>query len=228
MNEHPKYNIFPLGENALTISFGNTISPEINSIAASLSRRIESSPFHGFIECLPAYSSVSVFFDSLKVKDRFRTALTAYQIAKSHVEIALDGLEISAPEDSREIEIPVSFDKKDAPDLSFVAEFAELSEDNVVQIFLSQTYKVYVLGFLPGFAYMGEVDPRIVVPRKETPRKEVKKGSVGIAGNQTGIYPLDSPGGWQIIGKTETVLFTPHEDPPVLFSPGDTVKFVKI
>ncbi len=228
MIDLPKYEIFPLGENALTICFGNSISREINLIVTSLSKKIESTKFQGFVECVPAYSSLTVFFELSKAKRKFRTALTAYQIVKSHVEIALQTLEIGQPKEPRLIEVPVSFEKRFAPDLELVAEFAELTESEVIDIYLSSTYRVYMLGFLPGFPYMGEIDPRIAAPRKASPRKQVAKGSVGIAGNQTGIYPLESPGGWQIIGRTEIELFTPNLESPTLFNTGDLVKFVRI
>lgn len=227
MIDPPKYEIFPLGENALTICFGNTISRDINLIVTSLSRHIEAAQFHGFVECVPAYGSLTIFFEISKVKLKFRTALSAFQIVKSHVEIALQTLEIESSIDSPIIEVPVSFDKQYALDLGRVAEFAGLSENDVIDIFLSGTYQVYMLGFLPGFAYMGAVDPRIAIPRKESPRKTVAKGSIGIAGKQTGIYPLESPGGWQIIGHTEIDLFTPDLDSPTLFNPGDLVKFMR-
>ena len=108
---------------------------------------------------------------------------------------------------------------------AYISETKNLAKEKIIEIFTARTYRVFMLGFLPGFAYLGEVDERIAVPRKETPRLKVPQGSVGIAGNQTGIYPLESPGGWQIIGKTETKLFTPNEKKPTFFQCGDLVKF---
>jgi KipI family sensor histidine kinase inhibitor len=122
----------------------------------------------------------------------------------------------------------VRFDDGSAPDLGFVAESSGLSREKVIEIFVSVTYRVYMLGFLPGFSYMGEVDDRIATERKETPRLSVPKGSVGIAGKQTGIYSLESPGGWQIIGRTTAKLFTPRAERPSLLQPGDQVRFVAV
>ena len=126
------------------------------------------------------------------------------------------------------IEVPVFFDDECAPDLRAIAEFGGLAPDEVIDIFTSEIYRVYMLGFLPGFAYMGEVDKRIAVARKPTPRLKVPKGSVGIAGRQTGIYPFESPGGWQIIGRTKMELFTPDDETPCFFAPGDHVKFYQV
>jgi KipI family sensor histidine kinase inhibitor len=123
------------------------------------------------------------------------------------------------------IEIPVCFDERYALDLNFVASSNDLSPDKVIEIFLAVTYRVYMLGFLPGFSYMGEVDRRIATPRKSSPRLKVPKGSVGIAGKQTGIYSLESPGGWQIIGRTDIELFTPQAESPTFLHAGDSVRF---
>jgi KipI family sensor histidine kinase inhibitor len=124
------------------------------------------------------------------------------------------------------IEIPVSFTGGNAPDLADIAKSASMTVEKVVELFTSRTYRVFMLGFLPGFAYMGEVGERIAVPRHKTPRQKVAKGSVGIAGRQTGIYSLESPGGWRIIGRTDTELFSPDNDPPCFLRPGDSVRFV--
>jgi KipI family sensor histidine kinase inhibitor len=126
------------------------------------------------------------------------------------------------------IEIPAKFDGSSGPDLQLVSESSSLSINEVIEIFSSKTYKVFMIGFLPGFAYMGEVDERLRMARKDKPRLTVPKGSIGIAGSQTGVYPLESPGGWQIIGRTNVELFTPNGPTPSLLSAGDVVKFVAI
>ena len=118
------------------------------------------------------------------------------------------------------------FDEVSGPDLPLVAAKSGLSVNEVVELFTSSAYRVFMIGFLPGFAYMGEVDERIALPRKQQPRQVVPKGSIGIAGRQTGIYPLESPGGWQLIGRTEVELFTPYAERPTLLQPGDLVRFV--
>src|SRR5205814_9646705 len=124
------------------------------------------------------------------------------------------------------LEIPVHYGGEDGPDVASVADFGACSEADVVRLHTAPEYRVYMLGFLPGFAYLGSVDRRIAMPRLDTPRVRVKAGSVGIAGIQTGIYPCDSPGGWRIIGRTDVVTFDPAKSVPFLFNPGQRVKFV--
>jgi KipI family sensor histidine kinase inhibitor len=126
----------------------------------------------------------------------------------------------------RTFEVPVSYGGEFGPDLAEVAAFAGLDEAAVIELHIGVRYRVFMLGFLPGFAYMGRVDNRIAAPRKASPRFRVPAGSVGIAGVQTGIYPRESPGGWQIIGRTTIPLFDLSKSPPALFAPGDTVRFV--
>lgn len=221
------YKIFPLGENALTIEFGNEISEKLNRQVISLDRFLSENPFQGLIETVPAYASLTVFFDILTVRKNQRNFSTAFEAVENIVVDSLKSLKTIRKEDSKLLEIPVIFDKESSPDLKFIAESNKLSTERVIEIFLSQTYRVYMLGFLPGFAYMGEIDEKIAAPRKETPRQIVTAGSVGIAGRQTGIYPFDSPGGWQIIGRTETKLFEPENEIPTLFQTGDSVRFYR-
>lgn len=222
--EYPK--IFPLGDNALTIEFGHKITPELNDRALELFQYFQRNPFVGLIETLPAYCSLTVFYDVYEVRKNYPKDPPAFGIVKSIVENALSNLVKIGRTPSRLIEIPVDFRVESAPDLGFVATNAGLSPKKVVEIFTSQIYRVFMLGFLPGFAYLGEVDERIAAPRKAAPRLIVPKGSVGLAGRQTGIYPLESPGGWQLIGQTEFELFTPFDDRPCTLQAGDSVKFV--
>ena len=222
-----KAKIFPLGDGALTIDFGNEISVRLNNRVLKLAGFFTGNSFAGFEEIVPAYSSLTIFYDVLKVRRNFPEFATAFEAVKSFAENALensDNLQIKEP---RLIKIPVCFDRGFALDLDFVAASNNLSPEKVVEIFLGKTYRVFMLGFLPGFSYMGEVDERIVTPRKQTPRTKVPKGSVGIAGKQTGIYSLASPGGWQIIGKTNIELFTPEADTPTFLRAGDSVQFYK-
>jgi len=208
--------IFPLGDSAATIEFGNEISVELNNKAVNLARQIETTPFNGLIEAVPAYASLTVFYNS---------QLTTFEAVKG--ELARLSNKISSIPESipNLVEIPILVSSE--MDLARVAAYAALSSDEVLEIFLAQTYRVYMLGFLPGFAYMGELDDRIACPRLETPRTKVPKGSVGIAGKQTGIYPLESPGGWNIIGRTDLTMFDPTSDDPCRLHPGDEVRFVR-
>ena len=222
------YRIFPLGDSALTVEFGNVISPELNQKAIALANRIENYPFPGLIETVPAYATTTIFYDVIEVRRSFPDFPTAFEAVKRVVSGMAADLDVSTEADSRLIEIPVIFDRESEFDLGHVADEHGLSIDQVIDIFTSTTYRVYMLGFLPGFSYMGEVDERIATPRKENPRMRVPKGSVGIAGKQTGIYSLESPGGWQIIGRTEVEMFTPEEENPTYLRPGDKVKFLEV
>lgn len=220
----PRY--LPLGDSAVTVEFGNIISIELNDTAIALAEHLIRQPFPGFIEAVPAYSSTSVFFDICEVRNAFPNYPTALAAVSAFVEKSLKDLDAASAKHGRSIEIPVMFDKASGPDLEFVAETHGLSTDTVIEIFTTTEYRVYMFGFLPGFSYMGEVDERIATPRKSSPRTEVQSGSVGIAGRQTGIYSLRSPGGWQILGRTEVEIFRPDSEPPCLLSPGDMVRFV--
>lgn len=219
--------ISPLGDGALTIDFGNTISLELNSRAIALAEKIASEPFDGFIESVSAYSSVAVFYDILEVRRAYPEFPTAFEAVRDLVSLALQNDHRTDAGENRIVEIPVDFGVDTALDIDVVAGYGGISRAEVVEMFCSKTYRVFMLGFLPGFAYMGTVDDRIAAPRRRSPRKAVPKGSVGIAGNQTGIYPLESPGGWQIIGRTAVEMFTPNADSPCLLSPGDEVNFVR-
>lgn len=222
------FRIFSLGDSALTIEFGDTISESINERAIALSEYLEASRFPGFIETVPAFASTTIYFDLIEVKRSFRGFTTAFEAVADLVSRAATSMDQKPSEKARRIVIPVDFSSSAALDLDFVSERASVSREELIRIFTSSEYRVYMLGFLPGFTYMGEVDPRIASPRKETPRTKVPKGSVGIAGSQTGIYSLDSPGGWQIIGRTTVEMFTPEGALPTLLQPGDMVTFTPL
>ncbi|HEV7645150.1 MAG TPA: 5-oxoprolinase subunit PxpB [Pyrinomonadaceae bacterium] len=227
-NPENSMNITPLGDNALTVTFGNVISPELNDLVLAADAVINNSPFNGLIETVPAYSSISVFYDTRKIKARMDKSSSSFEIAKANIQSSLAGLVKVENKETEVIEIPISFAPEDAPDLELLADESGLTTaEQVIEIFLAQTYRVFMLGFLPGFSYLGEVDERIAMARKESPRTLVPRGSIGIAGRQTGIYSLDSPGGWQIIGRTEMEMFLPGEDPPTRLQAGDQVRFIR-
>jgi inhibitor of KinA len=218
--------IFPLGDSALTVEFGSEISLHLNQKAIALSNHFTQDPFAGFIESAPAYASTTIFYDLVEVRRQYPEFQTAFDAVKIFAESAITILEKFENDDVRLLEIPLSFAGDDAPDLADVAKSSDMKAEEVIELFTSQTYRVFMLGFLPGFAYMGEVDKRIAVPRHKTPRAKVAKGSVGIAGRQTGIYSLESPGGWQIIGRADVELFDRENEPPCFLRPGDSVRFV--
>jgi inhibitor of KinA len=220
--------IFPLGDDALTVEFGNEISETINKKAIGVAAYFERHPFPGFIEAVPAYSSATIFYDLAAVRKCFPEFPTAFDAVRNRAEAAINAEESDPIENQRTIEIPFRTDKESAPDLEFVAKSTSLTPAEVIEIFTSVTYRIFMLGFLPGFAYMGEVDERLAMPRKETPRLKVPIGSVAITGRQTGVYSLESPGGWQIIGRTNVEMFTPRAKLPCLLNTGDRVRFVAI
>ncbi|HEV7699127.1 MAG TPA: 5-oxoprolinase subunit PxpB [Pyrinomonadaceae bacterium] len=220
------FRIFPLGDSALTVEFGNEISVDLNQRSIALSDHFESHPFPGFIESVPAYASATIFYDVAQVRRGFPESASSFDTVRSLADAALKTIKTTLVAESRVVEIPVHFDSTSAPDLAFVAKQSGLGENKVIELFTGRTYRVFMLGFLPGFTYMAEVDKRIATPRKDAPRASVPNGSVGIAGKQTGIYSLESPGGWQIVGRTDVEVFTPHAKRPTLLQPGDQVRFV--
>lgn len=223
---HNSYTIISLGDSALTIDFGNVIDISINKEVISLYHLIKAAPWFGVKDIVPAYSTLTVHYDVVAVlKSNF--GVSAFDAMKKKLEgLLLQKISVAKP--SRSIKIPVCYAHKYALDLQEITMQTNLSFGEVVQIHTSRKYRVYMVGFLPGFAYMGEVDERIAVPRKKEPRLKIEEGYVGIAGKQTGIYPLTSPGGWQIIGRTPLKLFDKEKEDPVLFAAGDEALFFSI
>ena len=208
------------GESMLLVELEAAIDPVVNERAILLASRIRARQARGVRDVAPGYCTVGIHFDPLQ------TDLAALEHA---ITTDFDGVaSVGAVADRRPVEIPVRYGGDAGPDLAAVAEYAKCSEDEVVARHTSGTYRVYMLGFVPGFCYMGRVDPVIAAPRHRVPRERVPAGSVGIAGGQTGVYPVDSPGGWQLIGKTDTVMFDAGRAQPSLLAPGDLVRFVAV
>lgn len=223
-----KPKIFPLGANALTVSFGDEISVTLNNRAIKLVEYFERHPFPGFIETVPAYASATVFYDVFTVRKNFAAFATAFDAVRFLSENALENSSSINPKAGKTLKIPVCFDEEYALDLSEFTAEKNLTKKEFIEIFTEKTYRVFMLGFLPGFAYLGELDERIAARRKAKPRLKVPQGSVGIAGRQTGVYPAASPGGWQIVGRTNVDFFTPDDEKPVLLETGDSVKFYSV
>ncbi len=219
---HP-YSIFPLGDAALLIDFGNTISEEVNRKVLRLFHRLKSAPHPGITGITPAYSSLLISYDLLTL---YGHELSPFDQLAQWIEGFTS--ETSFEEDQKRIFIPVCYNEHFGPDLSSLARRSGLSIDEVIRLHTAPVYRVYMIGFLPGFAYMAGVDEAIAAPRLDSPRQKVAPGSVGIAGRQTGIYPLETPGGWQLIGRTPVTMFRAEDEPPVLLSPGDEVEFYSI
>jgi KipI family sensor histidine kinase inhibitor len=210
------FRIVPAGDSVLIVEFDERIDPEINARAIALAESVQSAALAGVRDVVPTYRSVAVFFDPLRTNyDALVDCLER--------EAAREGPAASA--DREPIRVPVCYGGDLGPDIAAVAAFGGIREDDVVRLHTAATYRVFMLGFVPGFAYMGLVDPRIAAPRQSTPRVRVPLGSVGIAGVQTGIYPAESPGGWQLIGRTALKPFDPSRAEPFLMKAGDLVKF---
>ena len=210
----------PAGDGAAAMTVGSRIDPAINAAVhrwtAAIERAGAEGAADGVIEVVPAYASLLIHYDPrLTDFDSLRSAILAL-----------------APEEGGErsrggrlVELPTAYGGEDGPDLPYVAENAGMSEAEVVEIHSSADYLVYAMGFSPGFPYLGGLDPRLAAPRLPSPRTLIPAGSVGIAETQTGVYPVASPGGWRLIGRTRTPLFDPTANPPTAIAPGDRVRF---
>jgi inhibitor of KinA len=227
MNHYHPYTIFPLGDSALIIDFGNEIDEAINKKVLQLFTQLRKTSVPYITDLIPGYSSLAVYYDVLAVHQKKEENRTAFETMAEMVEKLSQKDPELTQNHTRLVEVPVCYSKNFATDIEFISEQNKISVDEIIQLHSSKIYKVFMIGFLPGFAYMGKVDERISLPRKPIP-KTVVAGSVGIAGVQTGIYPLESPGGWQIIGRTPLKLFDRDKEQPVLFEPGDEVKFYPI
>lgn len=208
--------LLPAGEGAVMVDYGGVIAPEVNDRVRRLHRRLQAERPPGFRESIPAFSSVLVYFDPL---------------APDPAEFleALAGLVREAGEGplrpGRLLEVPAVYGKEFGPDLAEVAARAGLREDEAAAVHAGQTYRVYMIGFLVGFPYLAPVPDRIATPRRVDPRLEVPAGSIGIAGRQTGVYPIAAPGGWQLVARTQACLWDPARHPPAALQPGDRVRF---
>ena len=221
--------IVPLGDSALIVrvreEFDDAPEETLNEVLRIL-QQLRSAAIPGVIELAPAYTTVSVFFDPVDVAKESGTASDIFDWLAARVGAATvpkrRGSRRSTP---RTVEIPVCYDPEFAPDLDEVAHHSQISTEQVVELHSAADYRVACIGFVPGFPFMAGLPKKIAMPRRSNPRTEIPPGAVGIGGAQTGIYPLRSPGGWNLIGRTPLKLFDPTEDPPVLLRAGDRVRF---
>ena len=222
----PSVHMYPLGDSAVVVSFGDIISPAINAWVKAFASHLNQLPFKGFTELVPAYSTVTVFYNPWIVGED--SLESPYDRVILSIQNRLALLNIGKTNPQPPVEIPVCYGGIFGPDLEEVARLNNLSPEKVISIHAGSAYLVYMIGFAPGFPYLGGISEKIVTPRKEVPAPVIPAGSVGIAGNQTGIYPIPTPGGWQIIGCTPLTLFNPNHEPPTLLKAGDQVKFKPI
>ena len=207
------------GDAALVVEFDDAIDPAINRRVRALFLAADGARLAGVRDLVPTYRSLLVSYDPLQ------TTFAALRERLSSLEACVDDAPIPPP---RVVEIPTAYGGAFGPDLGFVAAHNGLAEAEVVAIHSGTDYLVYMMGFSPGFTYLGGLSERIAAPRRETPRTTIPAGSVGIAQMQTGIYPVESPGGWRLIGRTPVVLFDPSRQPPVVVDAGDYIRFVPV
>ena len=219
------FRLVTAGDATLIVEFADRIDPFINGTAIALAQAIRAAAVSGVRDVAPTYRSVAVHFDPLHTD---HNALVKTIEHEASTIVAGDPYGGQPPVPQAPIRVPVCYAGECAPDLAAVAAFGGISEAETVRMHTSRTYRVFMLGFSPGFTYMGSVDGRIAVPRRAVPRVLVPAGSVGIAGVQTGIYPAQTPGGWQIVGRTPVKPFDLTRREPFLFKPGDAVQFYEI
>ncbi len=221
-----KFYMKSLGDSALLVYFGEEISRTIHGKVQALFKLLQDRPFKGFKEGVPAYTNLCVYYDPLLVAELSNEEMPDI-IVRNYISTLIEHMEITQQQ-GRIVEIPVIYGGEYGPDLAEVAAYNHLTEAEVIRRHSESDVLVYMLGFAPGFAFMGGMDESIAMPRRDVPRAKIPAGSVGIAGKQTGIYPFETPGGWNIIGRTTTPLFLPDENPPSLLRAGDRIRFVPI
>jgi KipI family sensor histidine kinase inhibitor len=209
----------PAGDRGLLVEVGDDISPGVNQRVRAALNALRLRPMPGVVDILPAYRSLTILYDPLK---------SSYETVRRWAEDVHRTTELGDLLPPKAHAIPVVYGGQYGPDLEWVASFHRISTQDVVNLHTGAAYRVYMIGFVPGFAYLGELDERLATPRRATPRTLVPRGSVGIAQKQTGIYPADIPGGWQIIGRTPMHLFNSERQPPSFLNMGDEVRFFDI
>ncbi|MGF6231814.1 inhibitor of KinA [Inquilinus ginsengisoli] len=216
-------SIAVMTETAMVVRFGETIDPAIADAIHALALSLERDPFPGFVEASPGFATLAVFFDPDAVpRDRDEPPAATVQRL---LEARLGGLDPAALGEPRLVEIPVAYGGGFGPDLAELAQHHGLTEEEVVALHSGAEYRVHMIGFSPGFPFLGGLAERLATPRRASPRLKIPAGTVAIGGPQTGIYPVESPGGWNLIGRTPLALFLPAENPPCLLAAGDRIRF---
>jgi len=216
---YPKSRFYHMGDRGLLLEFGDEISIEINQKVRRMALAIQIEEIEGVVETVPTYRSLLIIYHPL---------ILPIKELKKKLERLEEGLQQTPFPEPKLTRIPVVYGDSYGPDLEYVAQYHRISPDEVIRLHCNKPYLIYMIGFMPGYPYMGELPEGLVTPRLKTPRLSVPAGSVAIAQKQTGIYSLESPGGWQIIGRTPVKLFDPEKEPPALLRMGDHVLFYPI
>ncbi|WP_243387374.1 5-oxoprolinase subunit PxpB [Bacillus kexueae] len=216
------FKLVPLSESSLTIKLGDQVDEQVHNRVRTVTTYLSENPLKGIVEIVPAFTSVTIYFDPMSF---YHEKSLPYENVCEQLIQMLQSITTSEIKDGKEIVIPVCYGEEFGPDIEDVARHNKLTVEDVISIHTSGIYRVYMLGFAPGFAYLGGMSEQIATPRKQSPRLKIPARSVGIAGVQTGIYPIESPGGWQLIGKTPIELFRPKHSQPSLLQMGDKVRF---
>lgn len=225
---HTTVHIEPFSDSALLIEFGKEVGKDIHQHIQKLTNYLDQHSFPGFIEYIPAFTNVVVFYDPVVIYEEYKNSFqeaSPYKVVHALMEEIIGKLGGNGEYNPRIVEIPVCYGGEFGPDLELAATYNKLTPDEVITIHTSGEYLVHMIGFAPGFPFLGGMSPRIATPRHSSPRILIPSGSVGIAGMQTGVYPIGTPGGWNLIGRTPLELFLPKENPPSLLQAGDIVKF---
>lgn len=211
--------IMPAGDGAVIAEFGTVIDETINDCVHNLARSLSEQNINGIIELVPTFRSLLIYYDCL---------ILSFEEIKNIINVSFHTLKTTKEKKRRIVKIPCCYGARFGVDLSDLEQLTNLTREEIIAIHSSVDYKIYMLGFLPGFVYLGNMDKRIVAPRLSSPRKKIGKGSVGIGGTQTGIYPIESPGGWRLIGATPFDLYDPLRKDPILLNAGDYIRFIPI
>jgi len=225
--EAMKYSLHPLGEMAVMIELGNELNLEIQQKVLAISSYLEDNPLEWMVEYIPAFSTVTIFYNPMMIINHLNID-TPIQYVCQQLHQILSHITINQHTEPRVVEIPVCYGEEFGPDLETVASMNGLTTEDVISIHSSAEYTVYMIGFAPGFPYLGGMSEKIAAPRLPSPRLKIPERTVGIAGKQTGVYPIATPGGWQLIGRTPIKLFRPNDKVPSLLNAGDKVRFKPI
>ena len=208
-----------MGDSALTVEFGKEINPEINAAIRAFNNTAINARIDGVVETVPTYCSLTVYYEP--------NVIRCGELI-SRLEDIIGDLRVDSAAPSRVLELPVLYGGEMGPDIEFVAEHTHKTQDEIIEMHSAPEYLIYMLGFTPGFTYLGGLHPDLATPRLKTPRVHIPAGSVGIAAQQTGVYPIASPGGWQLIGRTPVRLYDPGREIPILPKAGDYIKFLPV